>query len=119
MSNRQVVMLTNPAGDQFVAKILEVIGNECSFEDTQEGYPDDRYDFELPHSNDFLLAQGDDSWGAVVGAWMSDDKLILVVNFGDGGDYLFCPTVTQGFYATADDYVNPIGEHNIVRAVSL
>lgn len=121
---KQRVILTNPSNNELVAKILAVIGTVCDFEVvSEEGYADDRYDFKFPEAENAdgdtgLIILGDDSWGAVRGAWMDGNNLLLMANFGDDGDYLYCPTISKP-YEYGDWWVNALSENNIARISSL
>lgn len=119
---KQQVTLGNPTNNELVTKILAVIGSVCTFDidEDLEGESDARCDFEFPETSspDGLLILGDNAWGAVTGAWMDGDNLILSANYGDDGDCLYCPTITEA-YEYEDRWVNPVSEDRVVRAVSL
>lgn len=86
-STNTQMLLTNTSNHPLVAKVLAVIGTEvevitCDYDNDES---DTTYKF--PNEKGALGIVGDDAIGAVIGAYMHDDNLILIANFGDEGDY--------------------------------
>jgi hypothetical protein len=73
-----------------VQMVLGFIGNRVHV--MKEYDDDDDLVYALVEQRTSLLVMGDDSWGAVTGAFVKDGHLILIANFGDDGEYSFCLT---------------------------
>ena len=79
--------LTNDNNHPLVAKVLQCIGTRviATIEDWGDG--DISVAYEFPDEVTDIGVIGDDSIGAVVGAFMNEGNLIVIANYGDDGDF--------------------------------
>lgn len=82
-----------------VQTVLGFIGNVVHV--MKEDDDDNDLVYALTEQRTGLLVQGDDSWGAVTGAFVKDGHLVLIGNFGDDGEYLYGLTGGDGVNAVA------------------
>jgi len=83
------IVLTNITNDPLVDRFIDVMGDIVVRTDEIWGDDDidSSYEFIKPSSDSGVGVVGNNSIGAVVGAYMDkDDNLIAVCNFGDDGD---------------------------------
>ena len=91
--------LTNPHNHPLVAKVLECIGTRVEITTTVTVWEDDEDEIELDY--DFLDGVtdigilGDNAIGAVTGAYMLNDNLILSATYGDDGEYEYNVNTTK------------------------
>ena len=85
MSNKTNYTLTNESNHPLVEKVLNCIGRKVILIDSYDDEFDREYEF--PDEVMDIGVIGDDAIGAVTGAYMLNDNLILIANYGDDGEY--------------------------------
>ena len=81
----KIIKLTNKHNHPLVAKILKRIGTTVKITTDDE----DEYcvDYAFPEETQSIGLLGDNAIGAVIGASMDNDDLVVVANYGDDGDW--------------------------------
>lgn len=86
------ITLTNPNNDPTVERFIDVLGDKLLRID--EFYSKDdvetSYEFLNKAGDEHVAVEGDNSIGAVTGAYMNDGNLIAICNFGDDGNLHYC-----------------------------
>ena len=87
-----------------VELILKFIGDVVVTTPQSDG-EDESLDYEFPNQTESLLILGDDSWGAVTGAFVQNGHLVLVANYGDEGDINYAVSSSSEWDALSLDRI--------------
>lgn len=87
--SKEQLTLNNNLGHPLVAKVLACIGTTVVVNIEDWGDDDIVRNYEFPDNVTSIGVIGDDAIGAVIGAYMLNDNLILIADYGDDGTYEF------------------------------